>query len=107
MRGWALNHQPQLVQVINGHFEDKYLDDVGKDHVHVFANRIEGSQKADDLDLRSIYAERFDRELIQGLEIDFGDRCVCPRAPHIDEKFEGILCDDDLINYDRRKSVRG
>jgi len=66
---------------------------------HVLANCVKRSQQAYNLNLGSIYADRSDYEIIQGSEVNFSDGCVCPRTYRVDEAFEGILSDDDLINY--------
>ena len=68
-------------------------------HAHVLVDYIERSQEAYDLSLGSINADGFDDELIKGLKINFGERCVCTRTYRVDKAFEGILCDDNLINY--------
>ena len=50
--------------------------------------------------LGSVNAEGFDHKIVQGLEIDLGNRCVCPGRYRIDETLKRVLSDDDLINCD-------
>ena len=68
-------------------------------HAHVLVNYIKRLQEAYDLCLGPINPGGFNDELIEGLKINFGERCICTRTYRVDESFEGILCDDDLINY--------
>jgi hypothetical protein len=68
-------------------------------HVHVLVYHVERSQEAYNLSLGSVNADRLDHDFIQGFKINFSHRCVCTRTYRVDEVLEGILCDDDLINY--------
>lgn len=81
--------------VIQGRLEGEK----NENDAHVLANCVKRSQQAYNLNLGSIYAERSDYEIVQGFEVNFSDGCVCPRMYRVDEAFEGILSDDDLIDY--------
>ena len=81
--------------VIQGRLEKEK----NENDAHVLANSVKRSQQAYNLNLGSIYADRSDYEIVQGFEVNFSDGCVCPRMYRVDEAFEGILSDDDLINY--------
>jgi len=62
-------------------------------------NCVKRSQQAYKLNLGSIHANRSDCEIVQSFEVNFSDGCVCPRTYRVDEAFEGILSDDNFINY--------
>ena len=46
-----------------------------------------------------MHTDKSDYDIIQSFEVNFSDGCVCPRTYCVDEAFEGILSDDDLVNY--------
>jgi hypothetical protein len=102
MIGPVWHYQVQLVEVANEHYDSDNQGDLGKKneyHAHILIHSIERPQQAYNLNLGSIYADRSDYEVVQGFEINFSDGCVCLRTYRVNEATEGILCDDDLINY--------
>ena len=60
---------------------------------------LRARDKAYNLNLGSMHTDKSDYEIIQSFGVNFSDGCVCPRMYCVDEAFEGILSNDDLINH--------
>ena len=56
-------------------------------------------QEVCNLVLWAIDAKRLEGELIQRLEIDFSERVIRARTGVVDERLEGVLVDDNLIDW--------
>jgi len=60
---------------------------------------LRARNKVYNLNLGSMHTDKSDHEIIQNFGVNSSDGCVCPRTYCVDEVFEGILSDDDLVNY--------
>lgn len=67
---------------------------------HSIIDNADVRKEAHNFFFATIYANRLHLALVQRFEVDFGHGCISTRANAVDESFQRVLRDDDLIDYD-------